>query len=145
MFKSKFTDKEWETILFTPLWAFTLVAGADGKVEDAETAVLAKELAEASLYKDEFVREVLSAIVASLEKIMIAYGKDSRLALAGLMEAATLLDEKLPAGGADSFKRVVLGICLQTAQSTGRGKNKVSKEEEKALVMVAASLRVPLS
>jgi hypothetical protein len=145
MFRDKFSDSEWDTVLFTPLWAFHAVAGVDGKVETAEAAVLAKEISEALLYKDDFAREVLSAIGASMQTVMPAYMKDSRNVTQGLMDAARILDEKMPGGAADGFKRAVLGICIETAKAAGpRFGDKVSKEEKAAIVLVAAALRVPI-
>jgi hypothetical protein len=145
MFREKFTDTEWQTIMFAPLWAFHAVAGADRKLEQSEVAALAKELTEAVLYKDEFTREVLSAIASSMTTTMPAYLKDPRAIMDGLVDAARVLDAKMPAGAGDALKVAILGICIQTAKAAGpRFGNKVSKEEEAAIVMVAAALRVPI-
>ncbi len=145
MYRGNFSDAEWDTIIFTPLWAFGLVAGADNKIEEAEAAALTKEISEAMLYKDEFAREVLTAIATSLHEVMPAFAKDSRNAIEGLRNAADLLDAKMPAGAADGFKLAVLGICIQTAQAAGpRFGDKVSQEEKGAMFIVAATLRVPL-
>ena len=145
MFRSNFTDAEWDTIMFTPLWAFGLVAAADSKIEEAEAGALAKEVAEAPLYKDDFTREVLSAIAAALPTVMPAFAKDSRSAIDGLRAAADLLDAKMPGGAANGFKLAVLNICLQAARAAGpRFGDKVSQEEKGAVFMVAATLRIPI-
>jgi hypothetical protein len=145
MYRDRFTDSEWDTVLFTPLWAFHAVAGVDGKVETEEAAALAKEISEAMLYKDEFAREVLAALGAGMSTIMPAYMRDSRNVTQGLIDAARLFDEKMPGGLADGFKRAVLGICIETAKATGpRFGDKVTKEEKAAIVLVATALRVPI-
>jgi hypothetical protein len=146
MFRGKFTDSEWNTVMFTPLWAFHTVAGVDSKVDSNEAGALAKELSEASLYRDEFTREVLSSIGASLPVVMQAYMVDSRGSVDGLQDAANLLDAKLPSGGGDAFKMAILNICIQAAKASGPRLfgPKVSKQEKVAIAVVAMSLRVPL-
>jgi hypothetical protein len=145
MFKSNFTDAEWQTVLFTPLWAFGAVSTVDGMADERESAVLAKELTEAMLYKDELTREVFGALMGSLGTIGAAFTADHRPHLQGLQEAALVLDAKLPGGGADKFKLAVLGICVNAAKASGpRFRDKVSKEEKAAIVLVATVLRVPV-
>jgi hypothetical protein len=144
MYRTSFSDAEWSTVLFTPLWAFYAVAGIDKKIDDKEASALSKELVEAGLYKDEFTREVLGAIASDFVANMEAYNADRRDILKGLMEAGQLLDAKIGAK-ADDFKRTCLGIAVNAAKASGPiiG-DKVSKDEKKALVLVAAALRVPL-
>ena len=111
MFRSNFTEAEWQTVLFTPLWAFGTVSMVDTEVADSEAKVLTKELTEAMLYKDEFTREVLGSLMGSLGTVGVAFTADRRSPLLGLQEAALLLDAKLPGGGADKFKFAVLGTA----------------------------------
>lgn len=145
MFREKFTDTEWETITFAPLWTFSAVAGADGKIDGQEMAALGKEISEALLYKDEFTREVLSAIAVSMATIMPAYAHDKRNALEGLEEAARVLDKKMPGGQADAFKRAMLGLGIEVAKASGPMLgDKVSGDEKTAIVLVATLLRVPI-
>jgi hypothetical protein len=145
MFRSNFTDAEWQTVLFTPLWAFGAVSTVDGTADEREAAVLSKELTEAMLYKDELTREVLGTLVGSLGAMGAAFLADHRPPLQGLQEAALLFDAKLPGGGADKFKLAVLGICINAAKASGpRFRDKVSKEEKAALGLVAVALRVPV-
>jgi hypothetical protein len=146
--QAAFTKEEWRTLQFAPLWTFTAVAGADREIDDKEMAALAKELAEAPLYKDPLVREVLSTIVNNLAQIMREYAADSRDVLGGLGEVADLLDRKVAAEEAQSFKRAMLFIGHNIAEASGGGLfgrgEKTSDEEKAALVIVAASLRIAL-
>jgi hypothetical protein len=145
MFRERFTPSEWETIQFTPLWTSHAVAAADGKIDPKEAGALAKEVSEAMLYKDEFTREVLASIASDMHTVMPAYMRDTRNVLQGLGDAARVLDEKMPGGQADSFKRAMLGIGIETAKAAGPMiGDKVAKEEKAALAMIAAVLRVPL-
>jgi hypothetical protein len=143
MFRSSFTDAEWRTVLFAPLWAFTVVAGADKKVDPKEAAALFKELSEASLYKDLFAREVLGALASDVATIMAAYAADRRTVVDGLREAAQLLDAKMPGGGGDGLKAAILLVCVNTAKAAGPIIGaKVSKEERGAIALVATLLRI---
>ena len=47
--RERFTDAEWATLEFLPLWVFTGVAGIDGDIDHDETSALARELGEAAL------------------------------------------------------------------------------------------------
>jgi hypothetical protein len=145
MFRSKFTDAEWQTVLFAPLWAFSAVAGVDRQVDAKEAAALTKELAEAALYKDEFTREVLSALASDPATIMPAYAADRRTVVDGLREAAQILDARMPGGGGDRLKNAILLVCINTAKAAGPiFGDKVSKEEKAAIVLVATMLRIPV-
>lgn len=145
MFRSRFTEAEWQTVLFTPLWAFSAVAGADGEVDEREATALTRELAEAPRYTDEFTREVLSALAADLVTIMPAFAADRRPAVDGLRAAAQILDARLPGGGADKFKLAVLRICLSVAKASGAMfGDKTSREARAAYSLVAATLLVPV-
>jgi hypothetical protein len=145
VFRSSFTDTEWQTILFTPLWAFHAVAVVDHKIDPKESGALAKELSEAMLFKDELAREVLMAVGAGLPTIMPAFAADSRSIVAGLQEAGAILDAKLPHGAADGFKHAVMLIAFNVAEASGsRFGDKKSKEEKTAIALVAAALRVPI-
>lgn len=145
MFRSSFTDAEWQTVLFAPLWAFTAVAGVDHKIDPKEMAALAKELTEASLYKDAFAREVLSDLASQYASVMPAYVADRRSVVDGLRDAARILDAKMPGGGADGLKMAIVLVCTQVAEASGgMFGGKTSKEERAAIVLVATMLRVPL-
>jgi hypothetical protein len=80
--QDSFTASEWRTLEFAPLWAFFGVAGIDRNIDEAETAVLATELNEALLYKDELTRGVLSSVAADLQgpsrPLLRTSGKPSR-------------------------------------------------------------------
>lgn len=145
MYRTNFTDAEWNTILFTPLWAFYAVAGMDRVVDEKEAGALSKELMEAGLYRDEFTREVLTSLAADFRTVMVAYNTDSRDIIQGLQDSAAVLDAKMPSGSSDDFKRTCLGIAVNAAKASGPvWGDKISKDEKKALVVIATALRVPL-
>ena len=65
-YRAMFTDQEWQTLQFMPLWAFTAVAAADGKIDDNETKALIKSLSEGVLLKGALPREVFTSIAAEI-------------------------------------------------------------------------------
>lgn len=142
--KDSSTASEWRTLEFAPLWAFFGVAGIGRNVDDAETAVLSKELAESLLYKDELTRGVLSSIAADLQGTLKAFAEDKRQALSGLQEAAAILAMKAAPASVEDFKKTILAICGLTARASGTPGAEVSGDEALAFAAVAAALGVQL-
>ena len=146
--KSSFTDSEWQTLLFTPLWVFFAVAGADQNVDEKEVESFTNELQQAVFFKEPLVRDVLLGLAGDFQKIMEAFQKDRRDVLAGLNDAGSLLDTKATTDSANNFKRAMLLIGRNIAQASGGGPlgmgDKVSDQEKQAIVLVAAALKVKI-
>ncbi len=143
--QEKFTASEWQTLLFAPLWVFSGIALADGKIDPKEIEAFSTEVSDAPLYKDDLVREVMLALAAGFSEIMTAYQADSRKIDMGLGEVADLLDAKA-SEHADNFKRVLLAIAAKVANASGPAiGGKVSDNEKNAFVIIALSLRANLS
>ena len=136
--------REWQTILFTPLWAFTAVAGADRKIDDKELGSR-----EGARRGDALPRRVRPR--SALGRRVGARDGDAGLRRRptddrrGLQDAATILDAKPPAGAADGCKQATILIALNVAKASGSSfGDKTSKEEKAAIGLVAAALRVPI-
>ena len=141
--QASYTAQEWRTLQFAPLWAFTAVAGADRNIDQEEMMALAKELAEAPLYKDPLTREVLMSVGANLQAIMTAYRDDSRDVLTGLSDVADVLDRKADADEAQAFKQSMLLIVKNVAEASGaKWGDKFSNEEKAAAVLIAQAMRL---
>jgi len=142
-YRSSFSYSEWQTLLFAPLWSFNAVAAIDGKVDDKEAEALAKEVADASLYRNELASEVLGDLGASFASVFSAYRADSRSVLDGLREAAQLVDRKTIPDIALGYKKAIIGVGVQVANASGAMfGSKMSEDEKKALVLVAVTLGV---
>ena len=141
-----YTTEEWQTLQFAPLWTFSAIAGAEGGIDDKEKGALAKELAEAPLFKEALVREVLSSLAGDLANQLRAYGADTRDVLKGLGDVADVLDRRATPEEAKNFKNAMLLIGRNVAQASGGGflgtGDKVSDHEKAAFVLVAAAMRV---
>ena len=114
--RPQFTDAEWRTLQKTPIWAFLITASVDNKVDNKEVEAFSKELAEASLYKDELAREVFSSLVADFSEVFPSCMLAPQEALICLRDAGQLVDTK---GGehAEGFK----GAVMNHLQECGRG------------------------
>ena len=144
-----FNDADWQTLQFAPLWTFVACAGADNNIDEQEKGAFAKELAEAGLFKNALVREVMVSVAADLTPILAAFGADSRNFLTGLSNAADVLDQKVPADEAEDFKKAILGIGVQVCRASGPGgtmapADNISNEEAKNWAICAAALRAKI-
>ena len=139
-YRTMFTDAEWQTLQFAPLWAFSTVAGADGKIDDAETALLMKEVAEAPLHRGPFTREVMVSLAMDLVHVAAAYKADPRAPLAGLLEVRTLLN-RIESDQAAIFKYAVMAIGKATAEASGPVLgSKIAPVEQAAWALAAVML-----
>ncbi len=144
--RASFTDQQWQTLQFAPLWTLTAVAGADGDVDVKELTAFVKELQEANAYKEPLVREILISLQADFQGVMEDFKADDRSILDGLQEAGRVLDENVGAQQARNFKLAMLLIGKNVAEASGGGLfgmgERVSNQEKKAIVLVAAALGV---
>lgn len=137
-YRALFTDQEWQTIQFMPLWAFTAVAASDGKIDDQETKALIKSLSEGVLLKGALPREVFVSIATDFGTILPAYKADARMAYPGLAEGASLLTRAEPDQAA-MFKFAVMAAAKDAAEASGGfAAPKVSQQESAAWGMVAS-------
>lgn len=142
--RSLFTSQEWQTLQFAPLWVFGMVASADQNIDEKEFKALAKELAEAPLYKEPLVREVLMSVGTDFKGLMDAFKADSRTALSGLGDVATVLDAKATAQQSKGFKGAMMLIAKNVAEASGGGilrRDPVAAEEKTAIVMIGMALK----
>jgi hypothetical protein len=140
-YRSSFTDEEWRTLQFTILWIFTAVAGVDKEIDSQEMGALAREISEASRYKNPLAREVLTSIRAEYNQVFQTFHEDDRGVLQGLKQAGDLLCDKVDAVNADHFRRAVLLIGSNIVQaSCSHQEFKTGKEEKAALALVSIAL-----
>jgi hypothetical protein len=145
--KDSYTPEEWQTLQFAPLWVFGAVAGADQNIDQKEAEALAKEIADAPLYKEPLVREIMISLASDFSGVMGQYKADSRTVLAGLKDVKEVLGKQANPEQANNFKGAMLLIGRNVARASGGGifhRDPVSNEEKTALVMIAATLEISL-
>ncbi len=143
-YRNQFTYSEWQTLQFAPLWVFSMVASVDGRLENKEVVALAKELAEAPLYRNPLAREVLISVGQNLAEVWPAYQRDSRNAVEGLHEVDMLLGQKVDDDETEDFKMAILGIGQEIIEKSAKGffGPKDKTKEKAALVLAAIALGV---
>ena len=143
--QAAYTEQEWRTLQFAPLWTFEAVAGADRNIDEEETAELVRQLQRATAFRSELVRDVCAPLADDWETMLDRCRADDRGIDGGLAEVADLLDSKVSVTDAILFKEAMLGLGLAVANASGGlfglG-SKVSAVEKKALKRVADALRV---
>jgi hypothetical protein len=142
-YRDKFTDQEWQTLQFAPLWTFNAVAAADGDIDQQEMGKLGEYLQNALSFNDQLVREVMSSVALDLGGRLEAYKADSRDIASGLQQCADILDRKVAAEQAQAFKMAMLFIAKNIAEaSSDAAGQQVSQVEQNAFALVAVALRV---
>jgi len=143
--KQMFTNDEWLTLEYAPLWILSGIAIANGRLDEKEVEAFTKELADAPFYKDELVREVMLDDLAGLDSLMASYKADTRNVETGLAQVADILEAKAP-DHAENFKKVLLAIAAKVANASGPiFGEKISEKEKAVFVIMALSLRAKLT
>jgi len=140
--QSTFTDQEWETLTFAPLWAADFVGRADEDVDRREAAATLRDLSRAYLSQEPLVREVFEEAGARFADLMARLERDPRTYEQGLEDAREVLDSKASAEEGKALKRQLLGIGVHVARSSGASGESVSEEEKERLATVAAALGI---
>jgi hypothetical protein len=144
--RSIFTDEEWRTLVFAPLWVFCSVAEADEDIDEREIAALSMEVEDAYLYDEPLVQEVFEVLQES-DQTLLDFKADEREEDDGLVEMADLLDRKVPGEQAEAFKKAMLFIARSVAEASGEesfSADRVSGGEELSLFRIADLLGVSL-
>jgi hypothetical protein len=144
--RSIFTDEEWRTLTFAPLWVFCSVAEADADIDEREIAALSMEVEDAYLYDEPLVQEVFEVLQED-DQPLLDFKADEREGDDGLAEVADLLDRKVPGEQAEAFKKAMLFIARSVAEASGEesfSAERVSGGEELSLFRIADLLGVSL-
>lgn len=134
--QAQHSSKEWQTLQFAPLWVFSAVAGADEEISKTEMGALAKELAEAPLFKDSLARELLMSVGSDLDHVMRDYVADSRDVVGGLRQVAKILKRR-DRDHAEAFTGAMMLIGQNIAEASGDQHN----PGKVALALVSMALR----
>ncbi len=142
---SKFTDAEWQTLQFSPLWIFTGVAAIDGSITQGEMEAFAGELSDVILYKNPLVREVLISVAGDMASVLAGFREDSRQVADGLADVAAILEKKTDAQEAKEFKMTLLFLARKIAEvsegdSSGSGES-AGDTEKASVVFLAQALK----
>ncbi|HXK43657.1 MAG TPA: hypothetical protein PKV82_12610 [Anaerolineae bacterium] len=147
-FRQLYTTSEWQTLQFAPLWVLSAMGGAISTGGAGQSALenqikaLAKEIGEASLFKDPLAREVLMSLGTQFGSLWEQYGRDSRNVEQGLQDVAQILSRKASSEQSQGFKAAMLLIGNNIAKAAGNAHANITNA---ALVLIAVLLDVNLS
>lgn len=132
-----YTEFEWHTLLFTPLWVFKISAAADGKIDKKEVNALKIITISAEKFENELVHEIISELKIREKEVYSEFAEDERDPRRGLKKALELL-AKLPEKMTSEFKKILIAIGFFIADSSGELYGyRVTEEEIDALSELA--------
>lgn len=139
--KERFTNEEWELLKFLPFQIFTLVAAADGNVDNKEIGTFLKQLESAATLKDELHRQLLVDLVREDHQRFLEGSLDMEKTMKSAEVIKPILVDKL---SSEEYQRFIgslfvggLHIANASGGFLGMG-SKVSKEEKAALAVFGA-------
>ncbi len=138
-----FDPTGYQTLQFSPLWVFGLVAGADGKVDMKEFGALLGTLVSSQFTENRLVREVFGSVFRNFEAIWSKYIEDDRGVDTAFKDVRQVLDATVEPQEARQFKLSLLRLADQVAEASGGVLglgSKVSDSEKAAFVAAAVSL-----
>ena len=146
--RRNFSEKEWLTLQLIPFWVFTAIAGIEGKIDVKDIRAFADELQKAKLYKNPFVREVLTSIVNDISNVVTDYKRDEREVIVGLIESGELLEKKVSADDGQDFKLAMVLFAISVVEAS-RGKlgekdQALSAKIKEVVALIAAALKLKL-
>jgi hypothetical protein len=143
-FKSRFTDEEWNRILYSPIVTFALVAGADSGIDDKEVESFQKQMIKGMSGDNPMMQEVMLDVVPILKSLTHDVVK-GRVDLESIITDVTKFTEQnLSREEATQFKLSLMGVGKAVAESSGDFQEISGNNISKAEQMMLASLLVLL-
>ncbi|MGD2153041.1 MAG: hypothetical protein PVG79_07205 [Gemmatimonadales bacterium] len=146
--KARFTDEEWERLKLAPYLVFFTVAAADGDLDSDEIDMLAKILSNAPAFSDDLLRALLMSTRDDALAMVQSLAAERKDVKAELPAVAAIVDKKMSAAEAESFKKSLFFVGAQVASASGQGifgpDSKVSEGEAEAIALIAMLLDVEM-
>ncbi|OUS23722.1 hypothetical protein A9Q99_27180 [Gammaproteobacteria bacterium 45_16_T64] len=143
--KERFTEEEWQSLLYAPLMIFNIVAGADGRIDQKEAQEFKNLLVEGLLSDIELMKLVMNELLQDLEGLtskVFSGEMDPNDCMESIRRA---VDVELNEEEALAFKLALLTIGKKIAQASGgflgMG-SKICLSEKQAMARLAAALHV---
>ncbi len=142
--RQQYDEGEWRTLLFSALWVFDAVAGADEKIDSKEETAFLETLS--AFNPTPLVDKIQSDLHANIDRLKKEFEADPRDVSKGLTEVEALLARYPNREHAAETRRALVSLATKVAEASGgflgMG-NKVSKAEADAIVRIRALLRLP--
>jgi hypothetical protein len=144
----KYSLEEISTLNLVPLWVFYAVAGADSVIDQREISAFKGMLKEAHRLKDQFSREILTALYEHFDDVVLK--SKSEQPIPGIEKAMDVVSRKSSPSESEEFKLVVFSMGWSVAAAsgdfteTGEGSN-ISDEEIENLTHIADALSLSMA
>ncbi|MBD1209873.1 MAG: hypothetical protein H9535_15680 [Ignavibacteria bacterium] len=144
----KYSPDEISTLNLVPLWVFYAVAGADSVIDQREISSFKGMLKEANNLKDQFSREILTALYDHFDEVVLK--SKSEQPIPGIEKAMDIVSRKSSPSESEEFKLVVFAMGWSVAAAsgdfteTGEGSN-ISDEEIENLTHIADALSLSMA
>jgi len=144
----KYSPDEISTLNLVPLWVFYAVAGADSVIDQREISSFKGMLKEANNLKDQFSREILTALYEHFDDVVLK--SKSEQPIPGIEKAMDIVSRKSSPSESEEFKLVVFSMGWSVAAAsgdfteTGEGSN-ISDEEIENLTHIADALSLSMA
>lgn len=154
--REAFSDAEWQTLQFAPLWILKIVANLEGtqnifKEFDAVRSVLRAAVSGQSFPKVRSVQPFQESLFLAMAESLVspnhsswlnpepikAFGEDKRSAIAGMNETRMLLEQRCTAPQAKAFKRELAFIAVAVAGA----RDGISEKEKNGIRGILAVLK----
>ena len=138
-------NNETDILPRSPLLIFLLVAASDGKVDKKELANFQKVIIGSGKLQSTLLQKAIADMLPNLERFLVELTSGKFDYIAELKSIGEYVDKNYPADEAQTFKLSLVGLGKLIAESSGGFfgfGNKISKEEETALIAIAVTLGV---
>ena len=140
------TVADWQLLCLSPCLVFMIVAAADGTVDKNEAKAFGEILQKPTAHPSRYLQKVLAETRGNVQGLIREILERGDNPLTTLGQVAAVVDAQMDEDEGFMFKLSLLAIGQQIAKASGGGflgmGNKVSKEEQQALVAIAAVLKV---
>ncbi len=138
----RYSESEWNMLLFAPLGAFQTVAAGGSKVIETDWDLLFRILHDSANLENELSREVIADLVGNFETITRNYKEDSSGIGTILQAVAGILESKEDRETANGFKADLVALVLKAVQALEGHQRKSGLAGKRALAYVASSLGI---
>lgn len=118
-FKEKFTPLEWQSLQFSIMWVFQLVAGADGHIDPKEQMAIKFVTTNSWKFDDDLVRELLESIHVNPAQVFKMSRLDTRSPENGLKAILKIIDGKMSLPQSILFRKSLIAIGYLVANMSG--------------------------
>lgn len=145
-YKAIFSSDEWQSLMYSPIVTFALVAAADGSIDNKEVVSFQQQLIKGLVVDNPIMQQLMIEIIPNLDKL-IKDVLEGKVDPKSILEDVTLaIDSKLPSDEGMEYKLSLMQIGKAIAESSGGFLgllgSKISKEETQALAALTVILKI---